>query len=249
MRRHVLILLLICFSAQHLSAQTNGTLAVSVTTSSTGGNYAPRNVLAIWVEDSSGKFVKTLLAYAATRKTHLNTWEASTTAAGSVYNVTDAITGATQSSHGTRTCTWNGKDYNGNVVADGNYNLRMELTDKNATGNTALYTFTKGPANQTLSPANVASFSSVSIKWSSGVTGISPEITESNAVAVFPNPGQGKFTVLGEGIQQIAVSDLSGKTILKSESPVVDLSRQPKGIYVFTIRTATQTFTEKIIRE
>lgn len=249
MKRHIFILLLIFISMHSVSAQTNGTLAVSVTTSAAGGNYAPRNVLAIWVEDSSGKFVKTLLAYAANRKTHLNGWETSTTAAGSAFNVTDAITGATQSSHGTRTCSWNGKDYKGNLVPDGNYSLRMELTDKNSTGNTSPFAFVKGPNNQTLSPANVPSFSSVSIKWTSGVTGISPEIAESSTVAVFPNPGKGKFIVAGIGIQQITVSNLSGKTILTSESPEVDLCRQPKGIYIFTIKTGDQTFTEKIIKE
>jgi hypothetical protein len=249
MRKHFLILLLFCISAQCLLAQTNGTLAVSATTSSAGGNYSPRNIVAIWVEDSSGKFIKTLLAYAATRKTHLNTWEISTTSAGSAYNVTDAITGATQSTHGTRTCTWNGKDFNGNLVADGTYNLRMELTDKNASGNIASFTFTKGPANQTLSPANVPSFSSISIKWTSGVTGIAPEVTESNAIVVYPNPGNGLFTVLGENIRTIKISNLSGKTILKSNSPVVDLSGQPNGIYLFTVKTSKQTFVEKVIKE
>ncbi len=249
MKEKFLILVICCLSTLTVFSQTSGSLSVSVTTSSTGGNYAPRNVLAIWVEDSSGKFVKTLLAYAATRKTHLNTWETSTTTAGSAFNVTDAITGATQSTHGTRTCSWNGKDFNSNQVADGNYNLRMELTDKNATGNTASFAFVKGPANQTLSPANVPSFSSISIKWTSSVTGIIPELTESNTVVVYPNPGKGIFTVLGENIQSIIVSDLSGKTILKSESPVVDLSHHPKGIYLFTVKAGEQTFVEKIIKE
>jgi hypothetical protein len=179
----------------------------------------------------------------------LNTWESSTTTTGSVYNVTDAITGATQSTHGTRTCSWNGKDFNGNLVADGNYNLRMELTDKNATGNTASFTFTKGPANQTLSPANVPSFSSISIKWTSGVTGIIPEVTESNTIVVYPNPGTGVFTVLGRNIESIKISDLSGKTIMKSKSPVIDLSSQPKGIYLFTVKTGQEIFVEKIIKE
>ena len=81
-------------------AQTEGTLTVSLTTSSAGGNYSPRNIVAIWIEDDNGNFVKTLMAYANVRKTHLNTWEASTSAAGSIYNVVDAITGVTKTSHG-----------------------------------------------------------------------------------------------------------------------------------------------------
>ncbi len=108
MKAKLSILFLACLYAGIISAQTNGTLAVSVTTSSAGGNYAPRNIVAIWIEDSSGKFVKTLLAYANSRKNHLETWKTSTTTAGSAYNTTDAISGATQTSHATRTCSWNG---------------------------------------------------------------------------------------------------------------------------------------------
>lgn len=73
MRRNLLTLLLFFFCIAQIQAQTSGTLSVSVTTSSAGGNYTPRNILAIWVEDSSGKFVKTLLVYANARMTHLNT--------------------------------------------------------------------------------------------------------------------------------------------------------------------------------
>ena len=64
MWRRLTLLFMACLYASLISAQTNGTLSVSVTTSSTGGNYAPRNIVAIWIEDSSGKLVKTLLAYA-----------------------------------------------------------------------------------------------------------------------------------------------------------------------------------------
>ncbi len=142
MKRFVLIMF-IAITGIQLSAQTTGKLDVSVTTSSTGGNYAPRNIVAIWIEDESGNFVKTLLAYAEKRIQHLNTWEKATNAKGSMYNRTDAITGATKSSHGTRTCSWNGTDYNKNLVADGKYFVCMELTDKNSTGNFSKFEFTK----------------------------------------------------------------------------------------------------------
>jgi len=250
MRRRLALLCTACLYASLISAQTTGTLSVSVATSSTGGTYAPRNILAIWVEDSSGKFVKTLLAYADKRKTHLNTWEASTTAAGSVYNSVDAITGATQSSHATRTCSWNGTDYNKTLVPDGDYKLRMELTDKNGTGNVASFTFTKGPNSQKLTPADVLpTFKYVSLAWASTVTAIDSEITSSNAMVVFPNPGSGQFTVLAKDIQHVRVTDLSGKEICKSQTPVFDLTGQPKGIYLVTVKTKHETFVQKIIKE
>jgi hypothetical protein len=240
---------LACLLTSMIIAQTNGTLTVSVTTSSTGGNYAPRNVLAIWIEDSSGKFVKTLLAYADKRKQHLNTWEAATTAAGSIYNSIDAITGATQSSHATRTCSWNGTDYNKKTVADGEYRLRMELTDKNATGNVASFPFTKGPNPQNLTPDNVPSFSAITLSWKSSVTGIPDEMGQSNAFVVYPNPGTGQFTVLGENIQSLKVMDLSGNEIRKSKTPVIDLSGVPNGIYLISIHTEHETIVRKIMKE
>lgn len=243
------IFFLICMSANWVIAQTNGTLAVSVITSSAGGNYAPKNIVAIWIEDSSGKFVKTLLAYANTRKTHLNTWESSTVTAGSAFNVTDAISGATQSGHGTLTCQWNGKDYSGKLMTDGNYNVRMELTDKNGTGNIASFTFSKGPNAQKLSPPSVPSFSSVSLSWSSSVTGNKPELTTSNTFLVYPNPGTGQFTVIGDDIIGLEVKDLSGKTILKSKTPIIDLTDKSKGIYMVSIKTGKETVVKKIIKE
>lgn len=243
------ILLVALISAGLISAQTTGTLSVEVTTSSTGGDYEPRNVLAIWVEDSSGDFVKTLLAYANARRTHLNTWEASTTEAGSAFDVTDAVSGATQIGHGTRTAQWDGTNYSGTLVPDGEYNLRMELTDKNETGNTASFAFTKGTEAQALTPANVPSFSSITINWAPVATAVNPDVTESNTFVVYPNPGTGQFTILGEGITEVEVKDLTGKTVFSGSTPLVDLSSQSKGVYLVTIRSAHETMVEKIMKE
>ena len=69
------------FTAISVLAQTPGELTVSVATSETGGNYAPKNIIAIWIEDDGGNFVKTLLAYAQNRRTHLNNWQATTAVA------------------------------------------------------------------------------------------------------------------------------------------------------------------------
>jgi len=248
MRRNLLILLLSFFCIIQIQAQTNGTLAVSVTTSSTGGNYAPRNILAIWIEDSSGKFVKTLLAYANTRMTHLNTWQASSLATGKEFDKADAISGATQNSHATRTCQWNGTDYSGKLMADGDYKVRMELTDKNATGNAASFTFTKGATAQKLTPASVPSFSLVTLNWTTTVTAIVPELTNSNTVVVYPNPGHGIFNVLGENIISLKVTSLSGKVVCISQTPVFDLSDQPSGIYFVSVKTDQTTVVKKIIK-
>lgn len=135
-------------------------LYVTAITSTAGGNYSPRNIVAIWVTDNSGKFVKTLTFYAAQRKTDLTNW-----VAASGFNTTDAVTGATRTSFGTITAKWNGTNTSGTVVADGTYNVCMELTDKGGTGNYSQFAFTKGASELNFTPANVSSFSSISIKW------------------------------------------------------------------------------------
>lgn len=128
MKKKSLIILLTFFCFVFLHAQTPGELNISVNTKAAGGNYAPRNVVAIWISNANGDFVKTLLAYANKRKTHLNNWENSTTKAGSSFNTVDAITGATQYGHATRTCKWDGKNYLNSSVLDGTYYVNMEFT-------------------------------------------------------------------------------------------------------------------------
>lgn len=143
------------------SVKTPGSLSVSATTSSYSGKYAPRNVLAIWIESSAGTFVKTLLVNAQERRVDLTNWLGSTSSG----NTVDAITGATLSGHGLRTCTWNGKDSNGNIVGDGTYRVYMELSENPGTGKSTFFTFTKGSVADVQAPASQSNFSSVSLKW------------------------------------------------------------------------------------
>jgi hypothetical protein len=53
------------------AVKTDGTLTVKATTSTYSGEYAPHNVVAIWIESGSGTFVKTLLAKAGVREQYL----------------------------------------------------------------------------------------------------------------------------------------------------------------------------------
>ena len=161
MRKILLSVLLLMYVAI-VNSQTTGTLTLSVTTAPTGmGFYEPNNILAIWIEDSSHHFVKTMLEFGLIRNEYLDLWN---TASGG--NKVDAKTGATRTDHGVRNCSWNGTDLLGTVVPDGTYNVRMQLTDDDFSGVNKTFTFTKGPALQTLSPANaLPSFKDVSIQW------------------------------------------------------------------------------------
>ena len=83
----------------------------------------------------------------------------------------------------------------------------------------------------------------------SSVTGIPDEASKSNSFVVYPNPGTGQFTVLGENIQSLKVTDLSGKEICKNKTPIIDLTGKPKGIYLIIIKTDQETVIRKIIKE
>lgn len=170
------------------NAQTKGSLTISVTTSTVpagtatistipqgfrGGHgasrtWAPENCLAIWIEDSNGKFVKTIAVNAARYQIYLTSWKNSTSAVGSTFNKVDAVTGATNRNHGTRNSTWDGTDFNGKVVADGTYKVCMEFTETNSTGHFTSYTITKGKTADVQTPADKPGFSAITLKWTPG---------------------------------------------------------------------------------
>ncbi len=249
--KRIFTISLILLLAISVFSQTPGTLNVTTATSNAGGGYNPKNIVAIWIEDANGNFVKTLLVYAQTQKTYLNIWQASTTAAGSAYNSVDAITGATKTSHATRTCTWNGKNYSGAVVPDGTYKVRMELTDKNATGNYSSFTFTKGTTAQTLNPANVPSFSSISIAWTPDLTAV-PENTAMTDYTLFPNPTDGIFKISGNSFQEVEIMSITGVLIRKEKNNIntiqYDITDLPKGIYFIRIKTPKGYVTKKLFK-
>ena len=184
----ILLLIVFTFNLFFSSAQpyrkvvttsTPGLLTVTATEGTSGGGYSPKHCTAIWIEDGSGRFVKTLLAYAAGRKTHLNNWETATSA---TYNVVDAISSATKNSYATITCTWDGKNFATprEELPDGTYTVKMELTDRNNTGNLATFTFNKGTETLSLTPANQPSFSNVRLNCVPAIT--DPNDTDGDGV-------------------------------------------------------------------
>ncbi|MDD4971254.1 MAG: DUF2271 domain-containing protein [Paludibacter sp.] len=232
------------YSPNATDANTPGTLNVTVTTSATtGATYVPRNVLAIWVQNSSGAFVKTLLLYAQARISELTTWNAI-----SGGNIVDAITGATQTSHGVRTCTWNGTDVSGVVVPDGTYTLKMELTDKNAPGNVGTFTFVKGPAAQTVTPVAVPSFMAITITWTPSVNSAVEDVKMSNLYQVYPNPTSSSIFVNGVGIDEIEVLNMTGKSLLKTNLHKVNLNALPKGVYMLKINSENGIIMKKLVK-
>lgn len=157
---------------KNTKATTGGLLTFTVRTVTDNGTYSPKHVLAIWVEDANG-FVKTRKAMANQRKQYLYTWKAA-----SNYNVVDAITGSTLTSHQTHTVEWNCTDLSGNIVPDGDYTVWVEFTGKHAQGPLYNLTFTKGPNTQSFSPADQTYFKDIQLDFIPYVAEFTSDVTD-----------------------------------------------------------------------
>jgi hypothetical protein len=169
----VCIIAIVSFTAS-VSAQTAGTLTFSYNQpqpTSPAPNSGIKNVLAVWIENSAGTFIKTKYRFVSTStKDHLPTWAAKSggvlsNATTATCNTTDATTGATCTStattsgvspsgatrptaFGSKTVTWDGKNVvgttNGTTVADGNYKIWVESSwvDSGSNNHNEIISFT-----------------------------------------------------------------------------------------------------------
>lgn len=134
-----------------------GTLAVSFTPVDYGGNFAPRNVYAVWITDASGKWVANLGARAQTRVRDLTQWR-------KVYSKTpvkgvDGVTGATASSYSSFSGTWSASQ-----SPQGTYTLHMEFTSDNGSGPHDIVSFST--ANGAFTTSNSFTYhKNVSLKY------------------------------------------------------------------------------------
>ena len=96
-------------------------------TRSYGGMFAPENVGAVWIEDMTGNFVRSVLVWGKVRREHLVGW-----GAASNDNRVDAMTSATAESHGSWVAEWDLRDADGAEVPPGVYVAHFELVEENA---------------------------------------------------------------------------------------------------------------------
>ena len=72
---------------------------------------------------------------------------------------------------------------------------------------------------------------------------------------IYPNPTNGLINIefADNEIQQIKISDLTGKTIIEKtniqQNETIDLSSFASGIYIIKIRKNNEIFTTKIVKE
>jgi len=127
------IAVLACTGAQQKTSKAGSPAAeLSFVYTRTIGSAS--NQFAVWVEDSQGKYIKTLYAtkYTVTggwkrRETSIPVWVKKSGLANLTSASLDAITGATPKS-GTLTYSWDGTDAGGAVVPAGDYILFLEGT-------------------------------------------------------------------------------------------------------------------------
>jgi len=171
------------FSAALLGQGTPGTVDVSVTTTPNGKDYSPKHVLAIWIEDGAGDFVKTLKLNGDKRKKYLYTWNIKSSG-----NTTDDSTGATIKTHAKHDVSWNCTNTSGGVVDDGAYAVQVEYTSEHAQGPITSIAFNKAGDEVTFQPADEAYFIDMDLVYTPEVViGINKN-TISYDLSVYPNP-------------------------------------------------------------
>jgi hypothetical protein len=121
-------------------------------------------------------------------------------------------------------------------------------------GSPGNYYFTSTATND--STGNTSIFSN-DVDITTGINNLLPGYFQ-----IFPNPASGKFTIQSptEKISQISITTLSGQAILKKEflgSPLgdrgdnyeINLTSQPKGIYLVQVVTDKKVYNQKMIVE
>ena len=242
-------------------AQTNGTLTFTFTQVAHSPCYTgTKNVLAVWIQSSTGAFVKTKIRNAgAGTKDHLPTFAtnsggASSNCLAASCNVVGATSGATLSSFGTKTITWDGTNASGVLVPDGTYKVTIQET-WNHGSSTVLksFTFVKGPNSDSQTPATDANFSNVSLNWLPSAAGVE-ENNALSGVTVYPNPSaNGFFNIDYAKATSVKVVNTVGEQIymqdLVNESGTIsiDLTSFKNGLYFIYITDGVLTTERKIV--
>ena len=248
-------LLLFCSIAS--LAQTSGNLTFTLTTPMhASGNYVTdgRYALAIWIESSTGTFIKTKrINWGGAQSNtgdHLPNWVSKS---GS--NTTDATSGATLNTFTAKTITWNGTNVSNTVVADGAYRVAVQETWGHGTATAIRYfNFTKGTAVDAQTPAADTNFTNISLNWSPL---LATETFLSNpAATLYPNPTKGIFTIdYKNNVNNIKVINILGEVVMNiniseaqaESSRNIDLTRFSNGMYIIKVTNEKTASNYKLI--
>jgi len=247
-----LLILILAGISLNIYAQTAGTATFTVTNISNGGAYSPKNIIAIWIKNSSGTFIRTMKVMAQQRIQYLYKWKQS-----SGLNTVNAVTGATLSNYQTHTVSWNCKDNSGNIVPNGNYEFWVEFTDADAQGPYYSYSFNKStsPVNTTF--PDQAKFKNVSIVYTPSSSEVKPNEAVPAKVIQSPSSNLISFeapTNVAENAS-LKIYSLDGKLIYETYNYSDDGNirkftwnsiNTEKGIFIYTIESGAETYSGKI---
>lgn len=156
--KNLVVLIFLLLSVSLFGQPVAGNLDITVTTLSNGAKYSPNHVLAIWMEDDGGNFIKTLKLRGNNRKEYLYSWNAASSG-----NTTDAVTGSTLGSHQTHNVSWNCTNLSGETVADGTYKVFIEYTSAHAQGPKTSIDITKSAETFSVQPADLSYFTNMDV--------------------------------------------------------------------------------------
>jgi hypothetical protein len=67
--------------------------------------------------------------------------------------------------------------------------------------------------------------------------------------SIYPNPASDKLTVNAEGLREVSILDVAGRTVATSATNVVDLTSLSAGVYMVRVVTANGTASQKFVKE
>ncbi len=264
----IVALSLVTSLSTSLVAQTTGTLTFHFTEVSHGTatyNGNAQHVLAVWIQNAAGTFIKTKNRYVGSgTKDHLPTWAVNSggtasNATAAACNVADATTGATLASWTTKTIVWDGKtgpSATATVVPDGTYKITLQSTWDHGSGGTVTssFTFVKGPAADHQTPATTANFSGMTLDWVPTPSGINDVVADNQEINVYPNPTNGMFNVDFQKASSIKVVNVLGAVIFEekveqasSGTKSIDLTNFANGIYFIYVYDGEKFTNRKLI--
>lgn len=68
-------------------------------------------------------------------------------------------------------------------------------------------------------------------------------------IIVYPNPFSGKFKIDSDRIENVEIFNMAGKLVYNGKESEIDLSSEPKGIYILELRTISGVIVEKLLLE
>ncbi len=266
----IFIIAIILSNKTNSIAQTTGTLTFTYTPlehSSGNFNADKRYVLAIWIANNGGNFVKTINRYCeATYYDKLPNWSSYAgcdfsgtilNAMGSSCATSGAILGGVLTSYAPRTIIWDGTNSNGSLAQDMLYNVRIEETwgPGSSARSVKNFSFIKGPNvdDQTTGIPSDANFTGISLLWQPT---LSTESFADATATVFPNPSNTgvfnlavKDSVTAVKVYSILGATLSNETVSLSngDTKTLDLSSYNNGLYIVSVTNNKGTANYKVV--